>query len=235
MKVKDYIKEKLFNPEDFYYQIIGNNFPIKYQKTGKYLKNIFNLYGEYNKELVLLSIKYFDYFSKYDFNFENFDNYILHNINSIVINDYKALFEFYDNVFIKKNYKLLYDVFIDLINGQKYYPVQHSDTNSALSYLFVIYDVNKENIRLLTKDSNEKMFKCLLLKDLTILYWVNNNLDWAQELYLIVDNILLRDNFMEKCMIKGFDTNSFSFYQIDYIANLIYKKEFNTINDKIIK
>ena len=234
MNIKGFIQDKFFNPEDFYYHIISNNFPHKYQKTGKYLRNIFTLYGEYNKELVLDSIKYFDYFSKNGFDFQNFDNFILLTINSIMLNDYKSVFEFYDNVFIKKNYKLLYDKFDDISKALKYYPVQHSDTNTALFYLFIIYSSCMGNIASWTK-ANEERFILLILKDLAVLYWVNNNLSWANELYLIVDNILLSNQFMEKCMMKGFDTNSYSFYQIDYIANLIYKKEFNVIDERIIK
>lgn len=233
MKFTDKLKDRFFNTEDFYYRIIGNDFPLKYKKTGYYLKNVFTFY-KYSKELVLDSIEFFDYLSEHDFDFRNMDYFVMSDFNSFIFNDYHALFEIYDNIFIKKNYQFLYNEFDEFkarLNGENF---KLNDTYSELPLLLLIYAQNRVDIRGCYFDNDIERFIQCILKIITILFWINKETEFTK-INTITDRILLRDDFIDRCMMKGVDISSYSFHQIDYIGNLIYNNEFMIVNKKLIK
>lgn len=233
MKFTDKLKDRFFNTEDFYYRIIGNDFPLKYKKTGYYLKNVFTFY-KYSKELVLDSIEFFDYLSEHDFDFRNMDYFVMSDFNSFIFNDYHALFEIYDNIFIKKNYQFLYNEFDEFkarLNGENF---KLNDTYSELPLLLLIYAQNRVDIRGSYFDDDIERFIQCILKIITILFWINKEKEFTK-INTITDRILLRDDFIDRCMMKGVDISSYSFHQIDYIGNLIYNNEFMIVNKKLIK
>ena len=233
MNFIDEIKELFFDTKEFYLKILEENYPHKYKKTGIYMKNIFSLYG-YSRELVVDSISFFDYLSKNNFDFRNMDYFIMTDLNSFAFNDYKALFKIYDDLFIKKNYLSFFnrfDEFKERIKGENF---RLNDSNSDLPLLLLIYTQNKVDIREHYIDNNIERFVESILKIITVLYWINKNNE-IQELNTITGQILLKDDFIDKCTMKGIDINSFSFNQANYIANQIYNKEFMNLTKKIIK
>ena len=233
MKFTDKLKERFFNTEEFYYRIIGNDYPTKYKKTGYYLKNIYSIYG-YSRELVLDSIEFFDYLSKHDFDFRNMDYFVMSDFESFLFNDYHALFELYDNIFIKKNYQALYNKFDEFkarLKGERF---KLNDTYSDLHLLLLIYTQNKVDIREHYLDNDIERFVENVLRIITILFWINKKTEFT-DLNTITDRVLLRDDFIDRCMMKGVDITSYSFHQVDYIGNQIYNNEFMIMNKKLIK
>ncbi len=233
MKISDYLKERFLNTEDFYTKIISNNYPFKYRNTGKYLKNLFTIYG-YSRELVLDSIAFFDYLSKNKFDFRNFDYFIIRAFNSFLFVDYHALFEIYDNTFIKKNYMFLYNNFDEFRERLKRQEFKFDDTHSDLAYLTLVYMNNKVNIREKYIDNYEDAFVEGILRIITILTWLDNCKD-PNNVTTLTDLVLLQDDFIDKCVMKGFDITSLSYNQINFIGTSIYNNEFNGYKKKVIK
>ena len=227
------LKERFMNTEDFYYRIVSSDYPIKYKKKGIYMKNIFNIYG-YSRELVLDTIDFFDYLSKHNFDFRNMDYFIITDFNSFIFQDYHALFELYDNIFIKKSYFNLYNMFDEFknrLNGENF---KIDDTYSDLPYLFLIHMNCRISVREYYLDNNMERFVEAVLKIITILYWINNKKE-IDELNNVTYQILLNNNFIDRCIMKGYDINSVIYHQVNYLANAIYNKEFVMFNKKLIK
>ena len=233
MKLTELIKEKFFNTKDFYNRIINGNYPIKYMRTGKYLKNIFNLYG-YSSELVTDSINFFNYLSKNKFDFRNMDNFTLITFDSFMKHDYKTLFEYYDIIFIKKNYEPLYNIFDDFVKRINTDNIKLGDNYADLDCLILIHSKNKVAIREHYLDNMIEKYVNNILRIITILFWINNKKEFA-ELTTITYQVLLKDDFIDRCVIKGMDITSLSFYQLNYIANQIYNNEFIESKKKLIK
>ena len=233
MKLTELIKEKFFNTKDFYNRIINGNYPIKYMRTGKYLKNIFNLYG-YSSELVTDSINFFNYLSKNKFDFRNMDNFILISFDYFMKHDYKTLFEYYDIIFIKKHYEPLYNIFDDFVKRINTDSIKTGDTYADLAFLILIHAKNKVAVREHYSDNTIEKFVNNILRIITILFWINNKKE-LDELTTITYQVLLKDDFVDRCVMKGMDTTSLSFYQLNYIANQIYNNEFIESKKKLIK
>ena len=233
MNIVDKFKERFMNPEEFYNRIMSEKYPLKYYDTGKYLKNLYSLYGKYDRELVLDSIKYFDMFKKNGFYFPNLDAKLL-----------KALFNylhypsiilgFYEQVFVKKNKFMLYEM-IDNLRSKLFSSessVPFSDTNLAI--IFSVLVINKSKLIDIGYFTKRYTLLNLFLNQLFITFWVNNDFSHNNELDLIVDNILLDENFIESLIMKGFDPDNLTYEEIDYITNLLYKNEYSIFHTKII-
>lgn len=232
MKIIDNIKDKLFNPEEFYNRIINGKYPLKYYDNGKYLRNLYLVYGEYDKDLVIDSLKYFDKFKKAGFYFPNLDAKILNSFSNITHSS-KNILKIYDQIFIQKEYSKLYELFDVFIQGL-FIPdnnIPFSEARLAIYFsTYVILD-SKMIVHNLYQDRPiTSIFNAVFIK-----YWINNEIEKDHEIEFIVQNILFDTNFKESLVMKGFDPYNLTFKEIDYIANLLCNKEFSIFQTKIIK
>ena len=233
MNIVDRLKDKFINPEEFYNRIMSEKYPLKYYDTGKYLKNLYSLYGSYDRELVLDSIKYFDMFKKNGFYFPNLDMKILKALSNY-LHYPRTILGFYDQVFIQKNKFMLFEM-LDNLRSKLFSSESNMPFSDAkLAIIFSVLILNKS--KLLNIGYFTKRYALLnsFLNQLFITFWVNNDFSNNNELDLIVDNILLDENFIESLIMKGFDPDNLSYEEIEYITNLLYKNEYSIFHTKII-